>query len=127
MGVHRFEESICWQLSVALKLRIYRVLARPEAARPARSAPALIAEGFGRWTRPEFIRYLRLANGELNETRDQVMDGADAQLIEPKELQVLVHLCYRATRACEGLIVSLLRKTNEEKKRKRGRRKDNQT
>ena len=134
-GVHRFEDLICWQLSVDLKKRVYAVLKRPLVAREfdlcrqirnsARSAPALIAEGFERWTRPEFIRYLRLAKGELGETRNHVLDAADAQLIDAEELRQLSHVCYRARRACEALIVSLLRKNKQENKRRRKRKRTN--
>jgi four helix bundle protein len=133
-GAKKFEELICWQLACELRQRIYRILSNPVVARDrdfcvqirksSRSAPALIAEGFGRWTNQEFVRYLRLAVGELGETRNHLGDGAECGHIEIDELRALWRLQYRATRACSGLINSLERRIaeSEAKKKKRRRR-----
>jgi four helix bundle protein len=131
-GAKKFEELVCWLLADDLKERVYRILECKVVAKDfdycrqirksTRSAPALIAEGFGRWTRPEFVRYLRLALGELGETRNHLRDGLQAKYIATDEYRELWHLCYRASRACRGLIDSLLRKIdeggNQEKPRK---------
>jgi four helix bundle protein len=124
----KFEELICWQLAADLRGRIHRIVARPSVAEDAgfcrqirkstRSAPALIAEGFGRWTNPEFVRYLRLAVGELGETRNHLGDGVESGHIGVDEFRELWHLCYRCTRACQALIAELLRKIERKKKRK---------
>src|SRR5689334_8817187 len=54
VGVRRYEDLVCWQLSDELKRRVYAVIARPEVRRDfdfcdqvrrsARSAPSNIAE-----------------------------------------------------------------------------------
>ena len=58
MVAKKFEELICWQLSDKLKVRVFEILKREEVRqdfdycrqirKSARSAPALIAEGFAR-------------------------------------------------------------------------------
>ena len=128
-GAKKFEELICWQLADELKVRAFRVMSRPAARRDpdfcrelrksARSAPALIAEGFGRWTNPEFRHYLRLAVGELGETRNAFRDAAQSNYVSTEEYRDLYHLCYRASRACSALIADLERKINRDKKRRR--------
>ena len=39
----------------------------------AEAAPRLIAEGFGRWSRREFARYLVMARAELMEVRSDLL------------------------------------------------------
>ncbi|HVX89968.1 MAG TPA: four helix bundle protein [Gemmatimonadales bacterium] len=75
MTSHR--ELVVWQRGIELALRI-RTLARQfpreerdrledQICRSAGSVPANIAEGFGRYTRPEFRKYLGYALGEAAE------------------------------------------------------------
>jgi four helix bundle protein len=70
-----------------LKLAVYELVRSPSSTRDvkfrdqltesASSAPRLIAEGFGRYYPAEFAKYLRLANGELEETIESLDDGVD--------------------------------------------------
>ena len=130
-GATKFEELICWQLASELKSKVYRVIEREsvkedfdycrQIRKSTRSAPALIAEGFGRWTNQEFVRYLRLARGELGETRNHLKDGLESRHFTVEEFRELWHLCYRADRACRGLINSLLRKIERERTKKKRR------
>ena len=82
------EDLIAWQRAYELKLGVYALLKRlppsrdpdywDQLRRSARSAPRLIAEGFGRYLPADFSKYLRYANGELKETYDALRDGVDA-------------------------------------------------
>jgi four helix bundle protein len=121
-GVRRHEELFAWQLSEELKLGILKVLARPAVARDydfcrqirksARATPALIAEGFGRFRRAEFARYLEFALGELAETRNHLRDGTQCGHFTIDEFRTLWRICYRAKLASTGLLVYL--KNNRE-------------
>jgi four helix bundle protein len=127
-GVRRFEELFVWQLSEELKLGIYKVIARPAVARDydfsrqirrsARAAPALIAEGFGRFRRNDFARYLELALGELAETRNHLRDGTQCGHFTVDEFRELWRICYRAKRAATGLLL-YLKKSQPKDKRQR--------
>ena len=75
MTSHR--DLIVWQRGIDLALRV-RTLARQfprderyrledQLCRAARSVPANISEGFGRYTQPEFRKYLGYALGEAAE------------------------------------------------------------
>ena len=74
-----FKNLILWQKAHALVLEIYKItpsLPKSEQfgiinqiQRSATSLPANIAEGYGRVSTKEKIRFLYIANGSLEETR----------------------------------------------------------
>jgi four helix bundle protein len=83
MGAKTFEELRAWQLAAALSDRIVEICATPalqgdlsfrdQLRDAAEAAPRLIAEGFGRWSRREFARYLVMARAELMEVRSDLL------------------------------------------------------
>ena len=112
-GVRRFEELDCWKLANELKLGIYDVLERPhiridrefceDVRDAAKSAPANIAEGFGRRTDADFAHFLDIARGSLNECRNHLGDARDRNYIDEDERSVLDTLACRAVGAVAGL------------------------
>jgi four helix bundle protein len=85
MAVGKYEDLIAWQLGMRLHSRVLELTARVAAQddgefrnhlREASSAvPANIAEGFGRWGHREFLQFLRVARGSVNETGTRLRDG----------------------------------------------------
>ena len=124
----KFEDLICWQLGDELKVRVLRILRRPTVAidvdfcrqirKSVRGVPALISEGFAR-RQKEFKRYLELALGELNETRNHLRDGAQCGHVTIEEYRDLWHLCYRARRATLEMHQYLDRCIQEEERRRK--------
>jgi four helix bundle protein len=114
MGARCFEELAVWQLSVELKREVYRLIATGRVARDfefctqiresAASAPAQIAEGFGRYRPREFAKYMRFAKGELNETHNHLIDGIDRGLLSEAQCDAAFKLANRAIRASTRLI-----------------------
>jgi four helix bundle protein len=112
-GVRRFEDLDCWKLANELKLAVYQVLERPhirtdrafceDVRDAAKSAPANIAEGFGRRTDAEFARFLDIARGSLNESRNHIGDARDRNYIDEQERAGLDVLAGRAVGAVAGL------------------------
>ena len=112
-GVQRFEDFDCWKLSNELKLALYELLERPhvrihrefceDVRDAAKSAPANIAEGFGRRSDKEFARFLDIARGSLNECRNHIGDARDRHYIGEQERSVLDSLASRALGAVAGL------------------------
>ena len=119
-GVRRFEDLDCWTLANELKLAVYKLVERPhiKCDRPfcdqiraaVASAPANIAEGFGRRSDAEFARFLDIARGSLNECRNHVADARDRRYIDEDERTVLDSLASRAVGAVAGLQRYLRRK-----------------
>lgn len=54
--------------------------------RAATSVPANIAEGHGRYTRGDFLRGLRIANGSLKELETHCLVAAQIHLVSTAEL-----------------------------------------
>ena len=112
-GVRRFEDFDCWKLATELKLAVYELSERPhvktdrdfcEQIRGAvASAPANIAEGFGRRSDSEFARFLDFARGSLNECRSHIGDARDRNYIDEEERSALDSLASRAVGAVAGL------------------------
>jgi four helix bundle protein len=116
-GWNDFQQIAAWQLARALKLRVYEYLKRPEFKRDfrycdqlagaARSAPANIAEGFGRHGNKEFARFVRIAKGSEAEVLNHLIDAHDQQLLSDAELKEAERDARRAMKAAVGLIKHL--------------------
>src|SRR5262245_5653257 len=95
MRITRIDELVAWQLAKQLERRVFAFTERARAARDGEfcrqirksssSAPANMAEGFGRFWPGEFAHKLRIAIGELHETQDRLEDALDRQYINDDE------------------------------------------
>ena len=119
-GVRRFEDFDCWKLATELKITVYELVERPhiksdedfceQITSAVASAPANIAEGFGRRSDSEVARFLDFARGSLNECRNHIGDARDRNYIAEVELAALNVLARRADGAVAGLQRHLRRK-----------------
>jgi four helix bundle protein len=117
MVARHFTDLFCWQLSNELKLRVYAIIARPKVARDfkycdqiresTRSAPRNIAEGFGKYDPPEFIRFLNIAKGSLSETENHLRDGLALTYLSQEEFHDLTRLAKRARSTTISLMAYL--------------------
>jgi four helix bundle protein len=93
MTSHR--DLVVWQRGIELALRV-RALARQfprderyrledQLCRAARSVPANISEGFGRYTQPEFRKYLGYAIGEAAEVDTHLEIAIRSQFCNAEE------------------------------------------
>jgi four helix bundle protein len=80
---------------------------RDQLADAACSAPALIAEGFGRFGHKEFRRYLTMARAELLEVQNHLIDLKTRGWIAPGEVEKLRDLADHAARVTARLRSSL--------------------
>jgi four helix bundle protein len=118
VGVRRIEDLVAYTLSVELRRAVYQ-LARehPAVNRDYRyrdqlfdavaSAPANIAEGFGRRTTVEFCRFLAYARGSVAETQNWLQDGADRGYFSEMAAADANTLARRTAAAVAGLQRSL--------------------
>lgn len=91
MKIKRFTELVVWQKAFELALLVYGLTQKfprteqfglvSQMRRSAASICANIAEGFGRGTTREFLQSLRVARGEVEETRCMMMLSCKLQFI----------------------------------------------
>jgi four helix bundle protein len=117
MGARHFNELICWQLARELRREVVRLSMSPALSRDfglrdqirdaASSVCANIAEGFGRFSHREFIRFLEIARGSLNEVEDRLTDVEDRGYVCSADLAVARNLHQRTNVAICRLTASL--------------------
>ena len=117
MPVSRHEDLLAWQLGTELRRRILAITAPQDVRRDLRfceqirsaasSVTANIAEGYGRFTRPDFVRFLRYSRGSVFEAKDRLLDGFDRGHFTRSEYEETLALIQRVTAAITQLIRSL--------------------
>src|SRR5262245_22508630 len=115
MPVRDFQDLVCWRLAHELKLEVLAFTDTGPASRDFKfrdqiressaSAPANIAEGFGRYRPAEFARFLEFARGSLCETRDHLIDARDRKYIDDRLFSRLSNLARQALRATTNLML----------------------
>lgn len=120
--VHTVRDLRVWQRSMELAVRCYRETASfPDAEkfgltaqirRAARSAPANIAEGFGRWNQREFARYLAIANGSLRELETHFLVAGRLGYIGERPLASVVEDIDEASKMIFSLMHRIRSKQN---------------
>jgi four helix bundle protein len=105
-AIRSHKDLVAWQLSEELKDRVYEITARPEALRDrdfcadirrsSRSAPANLAEAFGRYRPRDAARIVRIAIGSLEETISHLGHARKQRYISESETTTLITLAKRA-------------------------------
>jgi four helix bundle protein len=119
MGFERFTDIVAWQLGMELHQRIIEITRRPAVARQFKfceqllsassSVSANIAEGFLRYTIPEFLNYLRIAAGSLGETETRLRQGLAAGWVTDDDMTTMGPLIGRTGKAIAALRRSIQR------------------
>lgn len=115
-GMKTFRKLIIWQKSIAFVTRIYKSAIEfpkeelygltSQIKRSAVSVPSNIAEGYGRKSNKEFIRFLRIAMGSLFEIQTQLEIAKNLNFIDE---EVYLDL-YEDSREIERMLSSLIDK-----------------
>jgi four helix bundle protein len=110
--IKRPEELDAYRVAVELRERVLAIVARPAVARDfkfcdqirdsARSAPANLSEGLGRYKPRDNARFVRNALGSLNETQNHLGDAHSRKYIEEEEFYELFALAGRAIKTSTG-------------------------
>ena len=95
MLIETFRDLDVWKAAHELVLAVYRLTRKfpkdelfgvtSQVRRSATSIPANIAEGFGRHGTKEFLRFIRIANGSLQETKYFLLLAKDLGYMTPEE------------------------------------------
>ena len=112
--MREYKKIVAWQLAHELTLCVYKASQQfpPEerygltsqVRRAAYSTPANIAEGSGRETKRDFLRFLYIAIASLKETEYFLLLANDLKLINEDEYARLTDLTNRAFGTLQGLI-----------------------
>lgn len=117
--IRRYEDLVAWQKAYELVLSLYRVTKQfptderfgltQQIRRAAVSIPSNIAEGFGRHSRADYLRFLDMARGSTYEVQTQMRLAIDLDYFNDATINILEQIA-EVERILNGLIQSLRRK-----------------
>lgn len=118
--IHSFRDLKAWQKSLDLSQRLYCITQSfpkhemfglvQQIRRASVSVPANIAEGWGRGSTPDYVRFLRTSRGSLCEIETEVHLAQRLGYLPPLEMDRLLKDVEECSRILQGLIASLERK-----------------
>ncbi|MGO9809732.1 MAG: four helix bundle protein [Isosphaeraceae bacterium] len=124
MSVRCYQELFVWQRAMDLVVRVYEVTESfphkeqfgltNQLRRAAVSIPSNIAEGQGRQTTRDFLRYLSIARGSLQEVETQILIATRLDYIAESEKVEMLERTTETSRLLTGLSRSLSRNTTLE-------------
>lgn len=114
-----FRKILVWQKSISLVTKIYKVTNRfpkeemfgltSQIRRSSISVPSNIAEGSGRKSTKEFLRFLFISLGSLFEMQTQLEIAKNIIYINEEEFNLL----YEDSREIERMLASLIKKLKD--------------
>ena len=114
MAYKSFEELDVWKRGCRLAVDICRAVGdskqyvlRDQMQRAAISVPSNVAEGCERDSKPDFIRFLRIAKGSAAELRTQTYIAQKLELISKTEAKRVIAETKEISAMLQGLIRSL--------------------
>jgi four helix bundle protein len=120
MEIQCYRDLIAWQKAMDFVVRIYEITVQfprdelygltCQLRRAAVSIPSNIAEGHGRQSTREFVHFLSVAYGSLNEAQTQVMLAQRLGFLQADQCARVLQLSYEVARLINGLSQSLTRK-----------------
>jgi len=111
-----------WRAADDLAVTLFKVSKRlggdsrwlvTQIVRAATSAPANIAEGYGRASNKEFLQHLAVAHGSIYEVGYFVHFMRRTELLDAKTCNSLSERCHRASRILYGLMKSVRSDTKQ--------------
>jgi len=112
--INRYEEIVGWQKARDLTNLVYNLTRQTEFARDyglkdqirraAISVMSNIAEGFGRESNQDFMRFLSISKASANEVQSQLYIALDQKYITGDQFQQGYQLCDETIRAIGGFI-----------------------
>jgi len=121
--IKTYRDLIVWQKSITLVTEIYEITKRfprdetygliSQIRRCAVSIPSNIAEGYGRNSTSDYIRFLHIATGSLYELQTQLEIAFNLEYLKKTVFDKL----YESSREIERMLSSMSRKLNEKRTR----------
>ena len=114
MAVRNYRDLIVWQKAMDLVERAYIETRRipkeelygltSQLRRAVVSIPSNIAEGQGRRTNKDFLQFLAIAKGSLQESETQILIAERLRYLEKNSTDELIALCAEENRLLHGLM-----------------------
>jgi four helix bundle protein len=127
----RFQDLVAWQLCDQLSALVFRLTEsgkcladqefREQIREAAQSAPALISEGFIRYTPAEMVHYLRMARGEIGEVQSRLVHAKSQKYFTDEDWNTVSSLADQAMRVTTALLKSKLPLLKGSKQSRTGR------
>lgn len=124
-----FREMVVWQLAFQILEQVNALLKsgpaskdfkyRDQLADSARSVPANIAEGFGRYGPAEIMRFVDFARASLDETESHLREGVASNYFPAENVGPIIRLIARCRSGLNGWHTYLRKARNEPKFKKR--------
>ncbi len=109
-----YRELIAWQKGIDLVIHIYKITREfpkeelyglvDQMKRSAVSVPSNIAEGFGRHSDNDFIRFMNISRGSLFELQTQLEISLRLDFVKPEEYENLMQLTVEVDKILNALI-----------------------
>ena len=123
-----------WQVGIDLAVAIHKISKNfpkdevygmtSQIRRAAYSIPSNIAEGFGREHTHEYLHFLSVAKGSLNETETQIVIATKVEYIRREDAKILWEMTQRIGMMLTKLQQSLRTKIRPKKNEMRKKTKD---
>ena len=117
--IESYKDLIAWQRGMELVEQVYRITSTfpsqekfgltSQVRRAAVSIPANIAEGYGRRTRVDYVRFLDIARGSANEVETHLLLGLRLNFATGDDIAVALELINEVQKVLRGLAESLRR------------------
>jgi four helix bundle protein len=123
--IRNYDDLLAWQKARAMVRRIYestRTFPSEEQygltqqlRRAVVSVPSNIAEGYGRGSRKDYVRFLRTARGSLYEVQTQLLLAQDLGYLNQKQIDGLMKDAAQCAQLLHGLLRGLARRKRSKK------------
>ena len=114
-----YRDLIVWQKSMKLVTQIYLITKRfpkeelygltPQIRRSCVSIPSNIAEGYGRNSTNDYVRFLQIASGSLYELQTQLEICLNLDYLSKQRFEEI----YEQSREIERMLSSLIKKVGD--------------
>jgi four helix bundle protein len=120
--IRRFEDLRVWNEAIALVEAVYDLTASfPESERfgltnqlrrASVSVPSNVAEGWGRGSKSDYVRFLRIARGSLYEVKTQLVIAERLGFGAPVDVRTAIDMCEPLRRQLQALLSAVERSGN---------------
>ncbi|MFC1608234.1 four helix bundle protein [Candidatus Latescibacterota bacterium] len=119
MVIKSYRDLIVWQKSMDVVTTVYRITGdfpreeiyglTSQIRRSAVSIPSNIAEGYGRNSTQDYIRFLQIANGSLFELQTQLEIPVNLSYLKADSYEAIMQI----TSEIERMLVTLIKKISK--------------